>query len=568
MLLKDWLAYRLLRCKALPLAARLDRAAQRVTDAQRRLLLDQLRRERETGFGRDHKFASMRTLADFRRQVPIATYEYISPYIERVKAGETEALFPRERVLMFALTSGTSSARKFIPVTRRFVQSYRRGWFVWGHYAFSDYPDLLMRSKLTLTSDPEEFRTQSGVPCGSIGGLTARMQNPIVRHTYCLPPEAARIRDTAAKHYVAWRLGLMCDLGMWISPNPSTLVQLARFGEQQCERLIRDVYEGGLSPEFPIPASVARRSWKRLRPNRERARELERVVARTGGFRPKDLWPNLRLIGCWLGGTVGAYMRHFPEYFGEAAVRDIGLIASECRMTIPHEDGTSGGVLDVLGAFFEFIPIEEMDSPQPTVLEAHELDEGRDYYILLTTPGGLYRYNIFDVVRCVGRYYGAPMLAFLHKGGQISNLTGEKLSEFQVVQSVEAAVRQLRLRLGTYSMAPCWDDEAPYYALFVEEPELPGSRAATRLAVQVDRHLREANCEYDGKRSSDRLQRVRVVTVPVGFWSRWDRERLAKSGGTAEQYKHPCLIPDLDFAGEARTAALAGRAVRRSQPAV
>ena len=572
MALKDWLAYRLLRAKALPMAARFDRAARNITRFQRDLLLAQIRREQETAFGRDHHFASIRTLADFRRHLPVAGYEYFEPYIERVKAGETEALFHRQRVVMFALTSGTTSTRKFIPVTPRSVESYRRGWFLWGHYAFTEtYAHLLMKSRITPTSDPDEFRTRLGVPCGSIGGLSVRMQSRIVHKTYCLPPEAVKLSDVAAKHYLAWRLSLTRDMGMWVSPNPSTVVQMARFGEQHCAELIRDVHDGTIAADYQIPRAILRRRRRNLRPDPSRARELERIVARTGRLRPRDVWPNLRLIGCWLGGTVAGYLRYFPEYFGDAAVRDIGLLASESRMTIPREDGTPGGVLDVQAAYFEFIPVEEIDSAQPTVLEAHELEEGRDYYILLTTPGGLYRYNISDVVRCVGWHHQAPMLAFLHKGNSISNITGEKLSEFQVVQSVEAALGQSQLRIGTYSMAPCWHDQAPYYGLFIEKQYLAAPGLAHRLATRVDRHLRAANCEYDGKRASKRLQAVRIVTLPNGFWARWDRERLAHTRGTAEQYKHPSLITDLDFAAglpaSIVTRPAAAPRERRSQPA-
>ena len=106
---------------------------------------------------------------------------------------------------------------------------------------------------------------------------------------------------------------------------------------------------------------------------------------------------------------------------------DIGLVASEVRMTIPIEDSTPGGILEITSSFFEFLPVEESGSEQPTVLESHELEEGRDYYILLTTSSGFYRYNIYDVVRCVGWHEKTPVLAFLNKGSNFSNLTGEKL---------------------------------------------------------------------------------------------------------------------------------------------
>ncbi len=89
-------------------------------------------------------------------------------------------------------------------------------------------------------------------------------------------------------------------------------------------------------------------------------------------------------------------------------------------------DGTPSGVLDVTSHVFEFIPEEEGDRPNPTVLAAHELQEGRTYYILLTTAYGLYRYNIFDVVRCTGYFNKTPLVEFLSKGANFAISPGKR----------------------------------------------------------------------------------------------------------------------------------------------
>ena len=109
------------------------------------------------------------------------------------------------------------------------------------------------------------------------------------------------------------------------------------------------------------------------------------------------------------------------------------------------------------------------------MLEAHELDEGRDYFILLTTSGGLYRYDIHDVVRCVGFEGQAPLLEFLNKGKSFSNLTGEKLSEHQVIRAVERSFRELGLAIDTFTLAPVMED-MPRYVLLVE-PHVHQGRA-------------------------------------------------------------------------------------------
>lgn len=525
--------------------ARYDRAVRDPRGTQHRVLFDQLRRERETGFGRDHRFADIRTVADFRRQVPILSYDDLEPYIERVKQGDAAALFDRQRVRMFALTSGTTQARKFIPVTDRVLDSYRRVWTAWGLLAYAAHKSLFNHARLTLVSDWDEFRTPAGIPCGSISGFTAQLQNWVVRRGYVLPAESGKLDDYRAKYYLAWRLGLGRTVGSWMSPNPSTLLQLARFGGEHVEPLLRDLRDGTLSGGFTWPDAVRHAVRDQLSPQPERVRQLEYILRDTGGLRPRDVWPELKLLGCWTGGSMGVYLRSFPEQFGDATVRDLGLIASEGRMTFPIADHTPSGVLEIVSGYYEFIPVDEIDSPQPTVLEAHELVEGRDYYILLTNASGLYRYNIRDVVRCTGRHHATPLLAFLNKGSGIVSVTGEKLTEHQVVAAMSATLTALERTLSAFTLAPAWRGDLPHYELFVENAELSPFED-TPLVTQLDAELQRANCEYVTKRQTGRLGAIELHPVPVGTWQTWQKTRLAKTGGSMEQYKHPCLLPDAE----------------------
>jgi hypothetical protein len=515
---------------------------------QEALLRRILAHQADTDFGRAHRFKDVRTVEDFRRHLPVAGYDYFEPYLERVRRGDTRALLADRVIHMFALTSGTTAARKFIPVTAQYLADYKRGWNLWGLKAFRDHADIRMRPIVQLSGDGCEFRTERGVPCGAVTGLTAAMQKRIIRWVYCVPPGVGRVKDAAAKYYLVLRLSLPKRAGMVIAANPSTLINLARAGDREKERLIRDLHDGTLARDLDVPAEVRAALAGRLRRrHRERARELEEVVRRTGTLYPRDYWPGYCLLGNWTGGSVGAYLRHYPRYFGDMPVRDVGLIASEGRMTIPLDDRTPAGVLDVTSHFFEFIPEAEGDSPKPTVLAAHELQEGRNYYILLTTAYGLYRYHIHDLVRVTGFHNGTPLLEFLSKGSHFANVTGEKLSEYQVTQAMAGALAELDLTLTAYSLAPCWDEERPYYGLFVERDDFGDPAQGPRLAESLERRLMKANIEYASKRDTGRLGPVRLELLPAGTWREWDRQRLARTGGAAEQYKHPCLIGDLNF---------------------
>jgi hypothetical protein len=518
---------------------------------QEAVLRDILAEQAETGFGRDHRFASLHTVEEFRRVLPVAGYEAVEPYMARVRKGETGALLADPRIYMFAMTSGTTATRKFIPVTKRYLDDYKRGWNIWGLKAFIDHPDVKLRPIIQMAGDHDEFRTESGVPCGAVTGLTATMQKRIIRWLYCVPPCVGRIKDPTAKYYVAMRLSLPRSVGMLVAANPSTMINLARAGDAEKEALIRDIHDGTLSEHMNIPAEIRAQIVPRLQKEPKRAKELEEVVERTGTLYPRDAWSAPFLLGNWTGGSVGAYLRHYPRYFGDNVVRDVGLIASEGRMTIPVSSGTPAGVLDVTSHYFEFIPEAEAESKNPTVLGAHELQEGGRYFILLTTGYGLYRYHIYDLVRVAGFHNRTPLIEFLSKGAHFANITGEKLSEYHVTQSMAEVLRELDLTLNVYSVAPLWpddDDETPCYGLFVERGELPSESAGQALAQRLEDHLARVNVEYESKRASQRLGALRLEMLPVGFWGRWDRERLMRNGGTLEQYKHPCLIGDVNFA--------------------
>jgi hypothetical protein len=219
-------------------------------------------------------------------------------------------------------------------------------------------------------------------------------------------------------------------------------------------------------------------------------------------------------------------------------------------MTIPLESGTPAGVLDPTVNYYEFIPEAEIDSQAPTVLEAHELQEGQNYFILLTTPSGFYRYNIFDVVRVVGKFHEAPILEFLNKGAHFASITGEKLAEVQVAHAVDETLDELSLALTAFTLAPCWDDVLPYYVLLVERNDIQSDDQARRLLTRVDSALCRLNSEYQCKRETNRLGAIRLGWLPCGAWKGYCRERLERSGGTLEQYKHPCLVNDFEFASK------------------
>ena len=233
MSLKRFLLVRLGRLLTYPVRRQLRQfevACQHPEAVQTALLLDILRKQTDTQFGRDHSFAAVRTVADYRTNVPVAPYEYVAPYIEKVQNGDTRALLADRRVLMFALTSGTTASRKLIPVTDAYLAAYRRGWNMWGVKMYRDNRGrrIAMRPIVQLGGDPEEFRTPAGIPCGNLSGYTAMVQRRLIRRMYAVPYVTGKIKDAKARYYVALRFSIGRNVSQLMAANPSTLVQLAR----------------------------------------------------------------------------------------------------------------------------------------------------------------------------------------------------------------------------------------------------------------------------------------------------------------------------------------------------
>jgi hypothetical protein len=508
-------------------------------DQQEAFLRAHLQRCADSRFGRDHEFSRIADYRDFKAAVPIRQYDDFEPYIERLKTGEHDSLLgPSERLLMLAKTSGTTGAAKYIPVTKRFAAGYRYGWNVFGLRSILDHTGSLFGKIIQVTASDEEEVTEGGIPCGAISGLLARTQKWVVRRHYPAPLSVGRLTESVSKYYTILRCAAGQRIGCVVTANPATLLGIFRLAEERAEDLIRDIRDGGVGRNVAIPAELRADVSRRCPPDIQLARRLGRSLERSGRLLPRDYWSPV-WIGCWIGGTMGLYVERLREYIGDTPIRDIGLLASEGRMTVPLHDGRPEGVLEISQGFYEFIPESQYGGDDPDVLRPDELEVGKAYYILLTNHTGLCRYDIGDRVR-VQEFLGpTPVLEFLSKGAHFSSLTGEKLTEHQAVAAVGKLNKDLGLEIDNFVLAPHWGDP-PNYVFHIEAASARGADADA-IAARLDQMLMESNIEYVSKRKSDRLGLPTLNLVPDGFFERMDARLIVERSGRAEQYKHRYL---------------------------
>ena len=523
---------------------------QSVRDTQSAFMKRLVSRNRNSAFGRDHGFADIRTLEDFQRTVPVGNYEDLQPYIERSLNGEPSQL-TAENPILFATTSGTTGVPKYIPVTPSGKASKSKLMRVWMGSLFKDHPASLNGKILAVVSPEAESYSPGGIPCGSESGHGYRSMSPAIRAQYSTPYEVTGIKDYESRYYTLVRIACGQSVSLIYTANPSTVLLLAQKMGEHTETIIKDVRNGTLSPAFDISPDIRAVIEPLLSPDPQRATELEAAAYRGDGkLLPRTVWPELGCVACWKGGTVGMYLDRFGDYFDAATpIRDIGYFASEVRGSVVLSDEGSDGILSVTENLFEFAPADSANTPGDKLLLPHQLEQGGQYFIYVSTMAGLYRYEMNDLMEVTGFYGEAPILRFLQKGKGMCSFTGEKLSESQVIGAVDRALADRR---GAYEFIAAVGevpDEAPRYAFLIEFDKPVGDNEAQRMLRAIEDVLCELNVEYEAKRKSLRVGAPVLRRIRSGAFNDYRRREVEK-GRMDGHFKTLRLTTDTAFAAE------------------
>ncbi len=527
------------------------RAFEEACEDPARVQLDRLRllcwRAKDTEFGRAHDFASIRSFEDYRARVPIRDYDGFEPWIQRMVAGEADVLIPG-RPSFFARSSGTTGRPKYVPVTPVYLAEYRTPRRVWMRQVMQAFPGLLRGRILTVHSPKIEGRTADGVPYGSItvamsGSPDAGEVPGDLLRVDPVPRRVFLVEDYDVKYYVVLRLAAQERITLAAAINPSTLVLLADKLDAFADRLAADLESGGCDVLDRLEPTTRAEVAARLRRDPEAAARL-RAAKTAGRPRPTDLWPDIVGLLCWKGGSAPFYLARLEALFPGRRIMDYGYLATEGGFSIPTSPDGAKGVVSVGGHVLEFIPeaARARGESGPCLL-AHELEPGQRYRVIVSGSHGLYRYDINDVVECVGRFRNTAEIAFVHKGGNMLSITGEKIAESHVVEAFRRAGEVCGVPLSGFSVsvelaAP------PRYVFGLEAgPEVEDARLA-QVAAEAERALCAVNIEYAAKRESQRLGPPSVLRLEPGAFERERRRRVAE-GAPDSHVKPPHLMPEL-----------------------
>jgi hypothetical protein len=529
-----------------------DRATKEPQSVQAMLLADILQYNQGTQYGQEHSFSKISAPATFAAAVPINTFVDLSPYVERMKKGERNIL-THDQPVLFNLTSGTTDKPKYVPVTEKGMAMVADTSHQWLYRALRDHPTFVDHSIICISGASIEGKTESAIPYGSASGMMYESLPRMLRRSFALPFLLSEIKDYELRYYVMARIALENEVSFIVTPNPTTLIKLAETGIQNQEEIIRSIRDGVLSNPWPGQKSpgdsrILDLITARLRPNRSKAKLLEQVIQQHGKLLPFACWKKLKLIGCWLGGSIGFQADKLGVYFGRnVPKRDIGYLSSEGSITIPYEDNTPAGILALHNNYYEFIPADAIPAPATKPLQCHELENGKQYKIILTSRNGLYRYDIHDIVEVRGFYNRTPVISFVRKGDDMLNITGEKLHVNHFIEAFRRLKATSDLSVTQFRIVPNYKD-LRHELLIHLGSEVSRDFLRDKVLPLIDQSLSESNIEYDGKRKSKRLNPP-CVHVMDESWTDDVSRCFAKSGYRDVQHKWRTIaneISDVD----------------------
>lgn len=523
---------------------------------QRELLDDMMAGFLQSEYGQAHTHEASLSAEQYTATVPLIDYETIRPWVEKIDSASAQVL-TRDRTIAFFKTSGSTSKPKLIPVTASLMRQKVSAFATFWGLVYRDHPVVASGAVVSnfIDAGSAERHAPSGLEIiseSSFWSKRGRSINSLQR--WPLPAELRLVKDRDARLYAVARLLLQGELHCIMCLNPSTLLQFCRTIETHSEALAQGLQQGSWGTDDAALLQALKVHGKvelgsHLQSNSRLSQRLRELPDRRQPLHLATLWPMLELIICWRSDIVQPYFTQLAPYIEGIAVRDYISQSSECIMAIPVEDGTSGGALAYASHFFEFIPESSVQQEQPDTLFAWQLERGMRYELVVTTGGGLYRYRTGDCIQ-VNRFIDAvPVIEFLHRLGKTSSITGEKLTEQQVLEAARVASTQCGYHPAEFLLYPC-SGEVPHYSVMLDPNKLPAQTAANEKSeldwfAAFESALRAANSEYRDKCDSGRLGPLALYRVAGGALAE-ARTALKASSVSDEQVKSEVLSSCLD----------------------
>lgn len=475
---------------------RIDRFIQSPVQTQEQVFHDLLSQAQYTEYGKKYQFEKIYRIADYKRQVPLTDYESLKPYIQRIMEGEQNLLW-NTPIRWFAKSSGTTSDKsKFIPVSQESLHEchYRSGRDVLTLY-YHNFPesDLLTGKALV------------------IGG--SHQVNQLGEESFYGDLSAVILQN-------------MPFYGQLVK-TPELSIALMDEWEAKIERIAQATIAENVTSIAGVP------TWTVVL--------IRRILEITGKATLTEVWPNLEL---YIHGGVSfvPYAQQFRQLIPSPLMRyqetynaSEGFFAAQDLLL--HNEG----LLLFLnhGIFYEFMPVEELDAAEPRTIQLNEVETGRNYAVVISTNGGLWRYMLGDTVEFTTL---KPFrIKVTGRTRFFINAFGEEVIVDNADKAVAEAARCTGAIINDYTAAPVYfsDGGNGAHEWLIEFATPPSDIEA--FTDILDRTLQSLNSDYEAKRYKDiAMRRPLLKVLPAGTFTAW----LKQSDKLGGQHKVPRLSND------------------------
>lgn len=470
--------------------------ASKPLETQQKVFEDLINQAKDTEFGKDHDFKSIKSHKDFVKRVPIRDYEALKPYIEKSVAGQENILWPG-KPKYFAKTSGTTSGAKYIPLTKESLPEHLKA----TKDAILNYIEetgekAFVDGKMMFLQGSPKLEEENGIPHGRLSGIVA--------------------------HYVP----------NYLQKNrlPSMETNIIEDWETKVDKIIEETIDEDMTLISGIP------SWVQM--------YFERLVQKTG--KPVgEIFPNFKLF-IYGGVNYEPYRSKFENLIGRK-IDSIELYpASEGFLAFQDRQNAEDMLLLLdSGIFYEFIPVNTFGTENEKRLTIGEVEIGVNYVIILSTSAGLWGYNLGDTIQFTSLDPYRVVVT-----GRLSHFIsafGEHVIGKEVDRAMQKAQEELDFRLNEYTVAPQVnppEGELPYHEWLIEFDKEPDD--LKELARILDESMREQNSYYYDLITGRILQPLKITVLPKEAFVNYMRTR-GKLGG---QNKVPRLANDRTIADE------------------
>ena len=523
----------------------------------------------------------------FQNKIPIVNYEDIKEFVEKEKSGENNVLLS-DKIKLFELTSGSTSDVKYIPYTEKFLKSYMNGVFAWIYNLYQNNKRLFLGSSYWSVSPilKREAVTSGGIRVGIEDDTSYfdKVSAFFLNKLFTVPKEIKNIQNMEDFLLItAVFLLLSENLAMISVWSPSFLMILLDFIEKNHKVICQIVKSEDLGTEFFADKNLGnkkyfqiiqkkyRKLWKKNRSKflinyfekyeknilskNDKTQNLEiteknnenEIMAENKNLETKSgnkivenfvdysvIWEKLSLVSCWADSdSYEIFIKlkeklNFDKKNMNLKFQGKGLMSTECIVSFPLENVKNGSVAAYNSFFYEFIQVsdDKLENRSPKLLD--ELELGERYCVVVTTNAGLYRYNTNDIVEVTGFYHKIPIVRFVGRINNFSDIVGEKLKNSFVEKQVLTTLEENNIKGEFLLFAPVRNETGEiFYTLFLEIKK-DGRKFNWK---QIENEINSSLCKafhYEYAYKLGQLRKVRVFLIEKDGLKTYTAEKSKK----------------------------------------